>query len=1696
MQNSIRRIRVPLWVILIGQCLLVVSVFAALVAIFSTQMYSITNEQVEERLSARLSTVRESILKPFVTTQNAAEALTVAMKMDQQTYRVSGSSTAMTKDGKYLRIAGSLIASGNGFIEYITQISDDGVTERRGTFSGGVPQPVTINPVDNFSYVSGAIAQRTLSIKISRNSAYATTAAIGVPEAMWLANNNNVSSGRYGGPYSFSRDAVVEHRLADGASIRFWTTFVVANNAEFVEFPYSLLSAYSVILEQDGNMGSDVAARQLHRFPNTWMVAACADLKSIPPILSDLVDGSDSFAALYDVSAAHRIASSSANNNKSNNNLDTGDSIKLLASSRKDLDVLEPLSNGFYSAFSTPDARLDDWFSAAYSDSTRRFPGSFPTSSSLSTIQSLSAHQKSASNSFTHGNRLISYAHIFLAPSVSASSSSSDDSGSLHLFTIVSTPKSRYFGDQTRVRDIMIAVGVVCALVIAAFFIAVVVSIAVPLREIRTNMALAAHLKNDEVVPTASALSEIDKVCYAFNKMNKLLLEARAFMPASMLFRSSDEDDNIDGDDGDGEGAEGDGGRKRRRAVEGFFDDDEEGDAGDGGTTVGDNESDFFNDDDDDDEGDFSFSRSHSRSRHTSSAGEDLLGHGNGSSRSIYGTNTAAAGNNRSFPIGASGGGAHVAVSVTGGGGAVAAKTSKAKALPSSSPKSEHSGNGKKRSSGFFGSSSRAVRSLNRGGHGLSNSSTALLKNRRVAVLCINVRGFTMLSAFSIDALASHSTLLLDTVTLAASAERGVIDSFHGDHFVVSFNAVKAAASPAKKATLCAMAVANALEGTPFACLSMGASSGTAIVGALGNSTQRRLSIVGPCYTKALRLQRASAQLERSVDPLFFVPSNTAAGSSNNNNNNMAASASAKTLVNTPLGNANRSAFFSKSNNSKGSGHHHNNNNNANTNNHGGSSNHHGDDLNSTRHSSYPNCFYLLIDKTSYAESRDVAETLLIGSLATPIRTRTLANVMRKMASLFPSRGAFSSNPNRAGGGGAAVSALPPATSLASMPSMTSSGSPLIALRMRTFGGNGIPTVQSLSMTPQQQVQIRQQIDGSASTHSTPSHGGGFSAGGPSVATHHIRPRPANRHAVPTATGDAFSESILYDNEGVTTSIIPPLGARDNGSPLIPIRVSAYPSSGDEAVSRQSNILPNFPPSPAATPVPERERGLSSKDITAGLANNLANVTFASSETGEDDGDEPQTPIGMIDGSPSNGPNTARGGGSGVQQTATFQLRSRSESGARNSGAGDDQGGPVRVPIAVSVRRADASGGVPLSYEEGKRHSTSSAPAPPMTSFARHQHSTAAEATGAPAIPPTAAKKLISPPAITVYAVLKLRTTNQRRLAAQRASQQHQAGDNATASSLTTGTDHTGTSELDHDEWMYEVQKKNDNDVYRFVNAATESLQKGDLSSALEFALDRLNHAMSRWESEKQEAEKRKERMGGAATSPSGGGNAGLELPATPLPIAPRDVVVLQLVVSTLRAVASHQQQSEAHAADFGSSSVIGGDASTNSLSTHRTTFDGVVENLSMHHNAFHQHQTHHHYARVPVIRPEELLIFFEGISLASTAHLTNLAPNSDGASRQPQSPLLGNTSSSPPSASAGFSPRTAVAIGKAFSSQKQTSSVSAKNTESEGTGLVRQQSTSGWSNVLSKISVIANSGNQPANNGECHPSNGSPATR
>ena len=97
-------------------------------------------------------------------------------------------------------------------------------------------------------------------------------------------------------------------------------------------------------------------------------------------------------------------------------------------------------------------------------------------------------------------------------------------------------------------------------------------------------------------------------------------------------------------------------------------------------------------------------------------------------------------------------------------------------------------------------------------------------------------------------------TKIAESVLSVANAFRGVIDSFHGDHFVISFNVAKPNPEGPQKSARCALELIK--RNPKGAKCAIGIATGRAIVGNLGTATLKRLSVIGPVYTKAMSLAR------------------------------------------------------------------------------------------------------------------------------------------------------------------------------------------------------------------------------------------------------------------------------------------------------------------------------------------------------------------------------------------------------------------------------------------------------------------------------------------------------------------------------------------------------------------------------------------------------------------------------------------------------------------------------------------------------------------------------------------------------------------------------------------------------------------------------------------------------------------------
>lgn len=77
---------------------------------------------------------------------------------------------------------------------------------------------------------------------------------------------------------------------------------------------------------------------------------------------------------------------------------------------------------------------------------------------------------------------------------------------------------------------------------------------------------------------------------------------------------------------------------------------------------------------------------------------------------------------------------------------------------------------------------------------------------KRVTILCLNIRRFYKTVNFAIPSTVINPTTdMTETISAVANQHKGVIDAFHGDHFVISFNAARANADGPVKAARAAM---------------------------------------------------------------------------------------------------------------------------------------------------------------------------------------------------------------------------------------------------------------------------------------------------------------------------------------------------------------------------------------------------------------------------------------------------------------------------------------------------------------------------------------------------------------------------------------------------------------------------------------------------------------------------------------------------------------------------------------------------------------------------------------------------------------------------------------------------------------------------------------------------------------------------
>ena len=329
-------------------------------------------------------------------------------------------------------------------------------------------------------------------------------------------------------------------------------------------------------------------------------------------------------------------------------------------------------------------------------------------------------------------------------------------------------------------------------------------------------MELAAVMRNDEVQDTSSVLTELNLLSISFMQMNDKLLQARPFMPQSLLFNEEEEDENNDVEFG---------GVVNVVGLEGG-DNNMEGDLDDEGS-VALNTS----------KGSMSIApetpplnnMSPSQSIAISPSNASLHGGGGGlhqldMSNSNIQNNSTSIMNNKSN------------------------SSTRRNSLPPLKTSSA--------SPGRFHMVIQKVISKNN-----------MLVSKKVAVLVINARGTHRLALSSGAAkLETDQAILVELVEKCSRAEKGVVDSFQGDHFVLTFNAVRAVGTPGRNAALVSLAISTGAQhdGLALGQFSMGLSVGRALVGNVGSATMKKNCTIGAVYTNATGLERLSKRVEHS----------------------------------------------------------------------------------------------------------------------------------------------------------------------------------------------------------------------------------------------------------------------------------------------------------------------------------------------------------------------------------------------------------------------------------------------------------------------------------------------------------------------------------------------------------------------------------------------------------------------------------------------------------------------------------------------------------------------------------------------------------------------------------------------------------------------------------------------------------------
>ena len=153
-----------------------------------------------------------------------------------------------------------------------------------------------------------------------------------------------------------------------------------------------------------------------------------------------------------------------------------------------------------------------------------------------------------------------------------------------------------------------------------------------------------------------------------------------------------------------------------------------------------------------------------------------------------------------------------------------------------------------------------------------------ILNRRQLSVMAINIRNFSaaMHGLTAGQFLAVHEAIVA-AVDGSSRRCRGCVDSFLGDHFLLTFNAASNAPSHRRNAADCALQIQEAIAqihvpvveaddaARPRLFLSAGIGSSSCVVGNFGVPGLMKLTLFGPAIGRAVALETMCADVQRQI---------------------------------------------------------------------------------------------------------------------------------------------------------------------------------------------------------------------------------------------------------------------------------------------------------------------------------------------------------------------------------------------------------------------------------------------------------------------------------------------------------------------------------------------------------------------------------------------------------------------------------------------------------------------------------------------------------------------------------------------------------------------------------------------------------------------------------------------------------------